>query len=83
MSTFTLVGQRLLCWWLMEAANTLLDALLWVTLVCGLLAAAALFFGLVRRRPRHPNEHLRWPLMILAMAVGATCAFLWIQYFGF
>jgi hypothetical protein len=67
----------------MGNADVLLEASLRVTLVCGLLAAAALFLWLVRHRPGQPEASLRLPLMGLAIAVGATCVFLWMQYFGF
>jgi hypothetical protein len=65
-----------------ETVNTLLGALLRLALVCGLLAAVTLFLCLVRRRPPCPDEHLRLPLLVLAIAVGAMCVFLWIQYFA-
>jgi hypothetical protein len=67
----------------MEPAKTLLGVMLRLALVCGLLAAAALFLWLVRRRPPPPDEQLRLPLMVLAIAVGAACVFQWIHYFGF
>jgi hypothetical protein len=67
----------------MEPANTLLGVLLRLALVCGLLAAAALLLRLVRRRPPPPDEHLRVPLIVLAIAVGVACVFLRIQNFGF
>lgn len=67
----------------MGNANVLLEVSLRATLVCGLLAAAILFLWLVRHRPRHPEAALRLLLMGLAISVGATCVFLWMQYFGF
>jgi len=52
-------------------------------LVCGLMATAILFLWLVRHRPQHAEAVLRPLMMGLAIAVGATCVFLWMQYFGF
>jgi len=59
----------------------MLEASLRVTLVCGLLAATALFLQLARHWPRQLEEPLRLLLMGLAISVGATCVFLWMQYF--